>query len=155
MFVNLRQCFLSMIKAYPGGWDAMAAALGMTRDALENRIYERKGQGLLGETERQMQKFSGTTCLAEAIATDAGGVFVKLPDDLSDSNEEMWTKAQQLHVELGRYFASVQKATADGVIDAREQLILNSDEARVHRVMAELHALVRRIYTPQPRREDA
>ena len=33
-----------MIRAFPVGWDAMAGALGMSRDALENRIYERKGQ---------------------------------------------------------------------------------------------------------------
>jgi hypothetical protein len=144
-----------MIKAFPGGWDAMVGALGMSRDALENRIYERKGQGVLVETARQLQAFSGTTHFAEAIATASGGVFVKLPDDLDGDNDEMWSKAQQLQIELGRFFEDVKKATADGVIDEREQAVLDADEARVHKVMAELHALVRRIYTPQPRREAA
>jgi hypothetical protein len=144
-----------MIKAFPGGWDAMAGALGMSRDALENRIYERKGQGVLEQTARQIQKFSGTTFYAEAVATDAGGVFLKLPADAGNDNEEMWVKAQKLQIELGRYFEGVRTATADGVIDAREQVQLADDEARVHRVMAELHALVLRLHTPQPRREEA
>lgn len=154
--MEIRQSLLAMIKAFPGGWDAMVGALGFTsRDALENRIYERKGQGVLVETALQMQKFSNTTHFAEAVAAQSGGTFVRLPDDLSGDNDEMWAKAQQLHIELGRYFNTVKTATADGVIDEREQALLNADEARVHRVMAELHALVRRIYTPQPRREAA
>jgi hypothetical protein len=144
-----------MIKAFPGGWDAMVGALGMSRDALENRIYERKGQGVLVETARQMQKFSNTTHFAEAIATDSGGVFLKLPADAGDDNEEMWVKAQKLQIELGRFFGDVQAATADGVIDAREQAQLAEDEARIHRVVAELHALVLRLYTPRARREEA
>lgn len=41
--VNIRQSYLAMIKNYQGGWDAMAGALGMSRDALVNHIYERKG----------------------------------------------------------------------------------------------------------------
>lgn len=144
-----------MIKKFPGGWDAMAAALGMSRSALENRVYERKGQGLLVETARQLQEFSDTEHFTEALCADRGGVFLKLPADLSDDNEEMWAKAQQLHIELGRFFADVKEATKDGVIDKREQAVLDDDEQRVHRVMAELHAIVRRLYTPQPRREVA
>jgi hypothetical protein len=144
-----------MIKAFPGGWDAIAAALGMSRNALENRVYERKGQGLLVETARQLQEFSDTDHFTEAMCAARGGVFLKLPTDVSDDNEEMWAKAQQLHIELGRFFEDVKKATEDGVIDAREQAVLDDDEARVHKVMAELHALVRRLYTPHPRREVA
>ena len=56
----MRKAYLSMIRAFPGGWDAMAGALGMSRDALENRIYERKGQSVLVETALQMQQFSSS-----------------------------------------------------------------------------------------------
>lgn len=133
----------------------MAAALGMSRSALENRVYERKGQGLLVETARQLQEFSDTDHFTVAMCAARGGVFVKLPADHAGDNEEMWAKAQQLHIELGRFFEDVKKATEDGVIDEREQAALDADELRVHRVMAELHALVRRLYTPQPRREAA
>jgi len=151
--VEIRQCYLSMIKEFPGGWAAIAGALGMSRDALENRVYERKGQGLLADTVHQIQQFSNSDIYAEAVCAMRGGVFVKLPTDRSDDNQEIWARAQQLQIELGRFFEDVKKATANGVIDRREQSVLDDDEARVHRAMAELHALVRRLYTPQPRRE--
>jgi hypothetical protein len=144
-----------MIKAFPGGWDAMAAALGMSRDALENRIYERKGQGLLGETERQMQKFSGTTFYAEAVATDSGGTFIKLPTDLSLDNEVLEAKFRALYVELGQFTKDFNDATADDLIDRREQVLLEADAARVHKILAELLALTFRVYTAQPRAEAA
>lgn len=64
--MNIRKAYLAMIKEYPGGWDAMSAALGMTRDALENRIYERKGQSVLVETALQMQIFSASSHFADA-----------------------------------------------------------------------------------------
>jgi hypothetical protein len=56
-----------MIATYPGGWAAMAAALGMTKDALENCVYERKGQQINVHTAMQLQAFSQTEFFAEAV----------------------------------------------------------------------------------------
>jgi hypothetical protein len=137
-----------MIKAFPGGWDAIVGALGMTRDALENRIYERKGQGVLAETALQMQKFSDTTFFAEAVATASGGVFLKLPGDLSNDNEALMGKFQSLYVELGQFSKDFAEATADDLIDKRERATLEAGAARTHKVLAELLALTLRIYTP-------
>ena len=138
-----------MIKAFPGGWDAIAAALGMSRDALENRIYERKGQGVTVETALQIQAFSQTTCFAEAVATASGGTFIKLPGDLVEDNELLMAKFQSLYTELGQFSKDFSAATADDLIDKREQLILEHDVAQLHKVLAELLALTMRIYAPQ------
>jgi hypothetical protein len=148
--VNFRQSYLSMIRAFPGGWDAIVGALGMSRDALENRIYERKGQGVAVELAMQMQTFAATTHFAEAVATASGGTFVKLPDDMSDANECVMAKSHALYVELGQYFQDITKATADSVIDKGERVILDASAARVHKVMGELHALTLRLYTATP-----
>jgi hypothetical protein len=137
-----------MIKAMSGGWGAMCGALAMSRDAVENRIYERKGQGLLVETALHMQSFSGTTLFAEAIATASGGVFVKLPADIECVNEELGKKWRALYIELGTLTANFEASTADGVIDDREQKVLDAAEARVHRVLSELLALTKRVYRP-------
>ena len=137
-----------MIKAMSGGWGAMCGALAMSRDAVENRIYERKGQGLLVETAMQMQSFSGTTLFAEAIATGSGGVFVKLPGEIECINEEIDKKWRSLYIELGTLARNFEDSTADGVIDDREQKVLDAAEARVHRVLAELLALTRRVFRP-------
>ena len=151
--VNIRQSYLSMIKAFPGGWDAMAGALGMSRDALENRVYERKGQGVTVETALQVQAFSQTTNFAEAIATASGGTFLKLPDDLSEDNELLMSKFQTLYARLGDFSKDFTAATEDDLVDRREQAILEHDAAEIQKVVAELLALTLRIYAPRGGKE--
>jgi hypothetical protein len=146
--LNLRESYLAMIKAMDGGYGAMCGAMAMSRDALENRIYERKGQGLMVDTALMMQSFSQTTMFAEAIATASGGTFVKLPADIECVNEELGKKWRALYIELGTLTSHFEASTADGVIDDREQKVLDAAEARVHRVLAELLALTRRVYRP-------
>lgn len=146
--MDIRTCYLGMIKAMEGGWGAMTGALAMSRDALENRIYERKGQGLQVETALMMQSFSRTTLFAEAVATASGGTFVKLPGDLDFDNEEIGKKWRSLYIELGTMSHHFNEATADDVVDKREQAILDADAARAHRILAELMALTRRVYSP-------
>ncbi|UOD30719.1 hypothetical protein INH39_02945 [Massilia violaceinigra] len=146
--MDLRESYLAMIKAMPGGWGAMCGALAMTRDAVENRIYERKGQSVLVETALAMQSFSSTTLFAESVAVASGGTFVKLPDDLSGGNDILMQKFQQLYAELGRFSQDFAAATEDDIIDKTERRMLEADGARLHKVMAELMALSFRIYCP-------
>lgn len=144
--MEMRKAHVEMIKAYPGGWEAMAAALGMSRPALENRLYERKGQSLLGETSMQIQAFSGTTLYAEAVATASGGTFVLLPEMGECGNDAVLRKFQELYTDLGTFSAHFAEATKDDVIDAGEQKILAADGARLHRVIAQLQALALKVY---------
>jgi hypothetical protein len=145
--VEIRESYLGMIKAMSGGWGAMCGALAMTRDYLENRVYERKGQGLLVETALHMQSFSGTTLFAEAVATASGGVFVKLPADLEFGGEELETKWRCLYKELGTFAHHFEDAIADGEVDKRERSILEGDAARMHKIIEEMIALTLRVYT--------
>lgn len=124
----------------------MSAALGMTRDSLENRIYERRGQSVWTETDLQMQKFSGTTHFAEAIATLSGGTFVKLPCVQHVDNDDLLVKFNELHVELGELSRRFADSTKDGEIDAREEASLRAVGDDIHRTMEELLALTFRIY---------
>ncbi len=143
-----------MIKEFPGGWDAMAGALGMSRDALENRIYERKGQGVLVETALQMQKFSRTTHFAEAVAALSGGTFVKLPE-IEVENEDLLKKFNQLYAELGKFSSDFNLATADEQIDRREEALLRDDADKLHKVLSELVALTLRVYGTRTHAEGA
>lgn len=137
-----------MIKAMPGGWGAMCGALAMTRDAVENRVYERKGQGLLIETAMAMQSFSSTTLFAEAVATASGGVFVKLPEGVVADNDVLMLKFNELYAELGVLSAEFVAATADEVIDKDERRSLEAGAARVHKVLAELQKVMFQVYCP-------
>lgn len=133
----------------------MCGALAMSRDAVENRVYERKGQGVLVETALAMQSFSGTTLFAEAIATASGGTFVKLPADVSGKNDILMNKFQELYTELGQFSKDFAEATADDVIDKGERKMLEADGARLHKVVAELMGLTIRIYCPNGGQEES
>jgi hypothetical protein len=136
--VNLRQAYLQMIKAFPGGWDGMAAALGMTRDALENRIYERKGQSVLVETALQMQAFSQTTCFVDAVAASSGGTFIRLPPADQVGNEDLFAKFRELHVKLGELTAKWSEFTKDDELDDGECAKLSAVRDEIHKTMDEL-----------------
>lgn len=147
--MNLRQAYLKMIRAYQGGWDAMAGALGMSRDALENRIYERKGQGILVETALAMQSFSDGQSFAEAVASLSGGTFIKLPDVGQFGNEEITGKFHDLMEELGAMSREWRSMTKDGVLDDKELLMLNELTDRMHITMDMIRALTIRVYRPE------
>lgn len=124
----------------------MAAALGMSRDALENRIYERKGQSPLVETALQMQAFSSTTFFAEAVAHQSGGVFVKLPDGIHFDQEELLTKFNELYSEIGQLSGDFREFTQDGEIDPKESAQLSEHGQKIHRAVQELLGLAFSIY---------
>lgn len=149
--VEIRKAYLSMIKSFPGGWDAISAALGMSRMCLENRIYERKGQSLLVETAIQMQEFSGTTHFAEAIAEMSGGVFMKLPSNTDHDREELLAKFNELYAELGELSTTFRASIEDGEIDSRERDELTNVGQHIHRKVEELLALTFQIYCRHPK----
>jgi hypothetical protein len=144
--VEIRKSYLAMIREYPGGWDAMSAALGMSRDALENRIYERKGQSVLVETALQMQQFSGSTHFAEAVAQTSGGVFMKFPERSNQDRDELLAKFNELYAELGDLSIKFKASVDDGEIDKRERADLTDVGQHIHRTVEELLALTFQIY---------
>lgn len=145
--MEIRKSYLSMIKAFPGGWDSITGALGMSRDALENRIYERKGQGVQVELALQLQAFAGTTHFAEAVAIKSGGSFVKLPSDLDHCNEALGKKFREVNVRLGAFSKRFDEAIEfDDEIDAKERQELEAIASGMHKAIAELLALSFRVY---------
>lgn len=147
--MDTRESYTKMITAYPGGWLAMAAALGMTKDALENRVYERKGQQINVHTAMQLQAFSQTTFFAEAVCHESGGVFVRLPEFEECDRDELLGKFNQLYAELGRLSEKFSKHTMDGKIDLREKKDLTDTSQKIHRTVQELMVLTFAIYCPR------
>jgi hypothetical protein len=144
--MELRKAYLGMIKSFSGGWDAMCGALAMSRQALENRIYERKGQGVDVELAMQMQAFSGTTLFAEAIASASGGTFVKLPEICSIDNDGLLMKFNALHTKIGLLSQKFAEYTDDDEVDQHERASLNAIGDEIHKATQELLALTFRIY---------
>lgn len=118
---RLRTAYQQMCRTMPGGWPAMAAALGYTKDGLENRVYERKGQAIDVHTAMQMQAMSESTLFAEAIAADSGGVFIPLPTVDAVDDEEIQALYMALVDEVGKLAREWREATRDGEVDAKER----------------------------------
>lgn len=144
--MKIRQAYLQMIRAYQGGWDAMAAALAYSRDALENRIYEKRGQGVLVETAMEMQSLSQTTFFAESVATLSGGTFIKLPALDHIGNEEISAKFHELIEELGEISTEWREMTKDNVLTDGELEKLDSLTNRMHVTLDMIRALTVRVY---------
>ncbi|PFH08123.1 hypothetical protein BCF11_0475 [Collimonas sp. PA-H2] len=144
--MSRRQSYLKMIKAFPGGWDAMAAAMGITRNALENRTYERQGQTMSVDKAMQMQVFSDTALFAQCIAIESGGVFVMLPAPHEIDNEALLSKFNKLYAHIGLLSRRFNEATEDGEIDKRERADLAAIGDEISRHTQELLALTFRIY---------
>ncbi len=123
----MRKAYLGMIRAFPGGWDAIAAALGQTRMALENRIYERKGQGVLVETAMQMQAFSGTTLFAEEVARESNGVFIPIQQFDGISDIELLDAYTAMVEDEGKFASHFREFLRDGKIEPHEYEQLEQD----------------------------
>ena len=119
--MDIRNSYQQMCKAMSGGWAAMAAAMGLSKDGLENRVYERKGQSVDVHEALQMQAFSRTTLFAEAVAAESGGVFIPLPAVDGVDVEEIHTVYMELVDEVGKLAREWREATRDGEVDPKER----------------------------------
>ncbi|RQS88050.1 hypothetical protein DF048_27390 [Burkholderia seminalis] len=136
-----------MCRAFPGGAEAMATALGMSGASLQNRIYEVKGQVLHTEHALAMQTLTGRTDFAEAVARVTGGMFVQLPGlDEQCDNQELLTKFTLILDQLGVLARTHAQAIADGVVDDHEKAELERIAHDAHRHIQELLQLTFRIY---------
>lgn len=136
--MEIRRAYLAMVKEFPGGADALSGALGLSRDAMENRIYERKGQGVLVDTALQMQAFTGTAHFAEAVSRATGGVHLQLPPGLNLDNVDLGGKFHELYAKLGAFSARYAEATSDNEIDRKEKADLTGLVDEIHQTLAEL-----------------
>lgn len=142
--MDLLSAYQEMIKVH--GWTGTAATLGMSRSALEARVYEVKGSGMRVETALLIQAHAGTTHFAQAVAAASGGVFIQLPEGEGVSGEELHGKFHELYVELGRLSATYTAAIADGEINRREREDLEEVAQQMHKTTQELMALMFQIY---------
>lgn len=144
----LRNAYLAMCRAFPGGAEAMAAAIGMpSAAALNNRMYEVKGQRVHVDTALAMQAASRTTLFAEAIARESGGTFVALPHiDEEIDNDELLKKFSQIVEQSGRLARVHTDAIEDGVLDDEELALLRKVADTIHQRVEELLAVTVRVY---------
>lgn len=138
---KIKNSYQEMCRAMNGGWSTMAASLGLSKNALENRVYERKGQSIDVHMAMQMQANSGTAHFAEAIATESGGVFIPLPDSGEIDHEDIQHVYMELVEEVGRLAREWRDATRDGEVDAKERVRLEAIQVAICQRVTQMNTL--------------
>lgn len=142
--VSLRKAYQDMIKVH--GVPDTATLMEMTEDAMDNRVFERRGQAFTVRQSLRLQQISGLTRFAEEIARLSDGRFYKLPSTEHLDNSELLSKWNELYTELGDLSREFESDIQNGVIDDQERARLEAIGERMHRTLEELLALMFRIY---------
>lgn len=143
----LRQLLVSIIRQYPDGWTGAAKHLGLpSSSALENRVYERRGQFLDAPSCIHLQNGVGSKVFAAAVAKMSGGVFVPLPQFETVDNTELLDLFNKLYSELGRLSATFSEAIADNSIDHHERQALTEISHLIHAKLQQLVSVAFLIY---------
>jgi|SRR5471030_313441 len=119
--VDIKATVKAMCKVYPGGRSAMAGALGMTQTQFNNNLYEKNGCRFFEHHELEaMEDISGTSLVAEYYARRRGGMYVDVPKFEELDQVELFRKSIRTAAERGQVDQIIERALADGVIDADE-----------------------------------
>ena len=118
---TMKEVVKAMCKAYPGGRQAMAGALGMSETQFNNNLYEKNGCRFFEVTELEaMEDISNTSFHADYFAKRRGALLVDVPnlDDLD--RVDLFSRAMRTAVARGQVDQIIQKALEDGVIEKHE-----------------------------------
>jgi hypothetical protein len=146
--VELIESYKAMVTAR--GWNGTAGHLGMSKSALEARVYEKKGQGMSVDTALLIQDFSGTKLFAQAVSILSGGVHIQIPQADEVDDDSLLEKFNELYASIGRLSQQFSMATADGEVDHRERAGLIETGNSIHEHIQELLGLTFAIYCRQP-----
>jgi len=142
--MELLTAYQEMIKVH--GWNGTAGTLGLTKSALEARVYEVKGSGMRVDTALLIQSYAGTKHFAQAVAHASGGVYVDLPTAECAHGEDLEAKFHEVVGELGTLSKTYAEAKKDGEIDARERAKLEDIIQQMHKLLQELQGLMFFVY---------
>ncbi|MGP3593089.1 YmfL family putative regulatory protein [Vagococcus sp. WN89Y] len=142
------------ISELPGGYAEAAEWLGVTEDALFNRLRAGGDQIFPMGWAMVLQQASGKKHIADAVSRQSNSVNVPLVeiDDVgnADINQRMMESIEW----IGRHSEYLRKATADGVIDAAEREQIEENSYQVMAKWQEHLTLLYRVFCA-PEKSDA
>ncbi|MFC3191091.1 YmfL family putative regulatory protein [Pseudocitrobacter faecalis] len=139
----------------PGGYAEAAEWLGVTENALFNRLRVDGDQIFPLGWAMVLQRAGGVNHIADAVAFHTNGVFVKLPEIEQMGNEELLTKFSELLSALGRFAQYHNESTSDGVLDSEENKRMKAKGYRVQALVAEIMVVTEMLFGEGDARECA
>ncbi|XBS71130.1 YmfL family putative regulatory protein [Acerihabitans sp. KWT182] len=142
------------IAALPGGYAEAAEWLGITENAIFNRLRTDGDQIFPLGWALVLQQASDTKYIADAVSRASNSVNVPLVDIESIDNADINERLMESVEWIGKHSERVRQAIADGVIDAGERQDLDETSYQVMRKWQEHISLLYRVYCP-PEKVDA
>lgn len=142
------------ITELPGGYSEAAEWLGVTENALFNRLRADGDQIFPLGWAMVLQRAGGSNHIANAIARHSNGVFVPLADVEEIENGDINQRLMESVEWIGKHSQYVRKATADGVIDAQERAQIEENSYQVMAKWQEHLTLLFRVFCA-PEKGDA
>jgi len=136
------------ITSMPGGYAEAAEWLGITENALFNRLRLEGDQIFPMGWALVLQQASGTKYIADAVSRQSNSVNVPMVEiedvDNADINERLMESVEW----IGKHSAYLRKATEDGVIDAAEREQIEENSYQVMAKWQEHLTLLYRVFCP-------
>jgi hypothetical protein len=137
-----------------GGYAEAAEWLGVTENALFNRLRADGDQIFPLGWAMVLQRAGGSNHIANAIARHSNGVFVPLADIEDVDNADINQRLMESIEWIGKHSQYLRKATADGVIDQAEREQIEENSYQVMAKWQEHLTLLFRVFC-QPEKSDA
>ena len=136
------------ITSMPGGYAEAAEWLGITENALFNRLRLEGDQIFPMGWAMVLQQASGTKYIADAVSRQSNSVNVPMVEiedvDNADINERLMESVEW----IGKHSAYLRKATEDGVIDAADREQIEENSYQVMAKWQEHLTLLYRVFCP-------
>lgn len=107
--------------AYPGGIAALAVRMGKSQHVLQNKVNPNNETHHLNiEEAAQLADLADSDDIAKAFAERRNMVCIRLAEFDGVSDMELLDLFLKMETRKGAWFAAVQKALSDGVVDPQE-----------------------------------
>ncbi|WP_158138685.1 YmfL family putative regulatory protein [Vibrio metschnikovii] len=125
--VNKKEMINKTIAGVTGGKEVVAAFLGMSVDAFNNHLYEKKGQRFFSIDELvEMSEFTNTPYIADYFASRVNHIVTEIPEVAELDSVDMFDCHLHLNAVKGLLDKTIEEAKEDGVFDEKERKSIRS-----------------------------
>ncbi|POW56611.1 YmfL family putative regulatory protein [Pantoea sp. PSNIH6] len=136
------------ITSMPGGYAEAAEWLGITENALFNRLRLEGDQIFPMGWAMVLQQASGTKYIADAVSRQSNSVNVPMVEIEDVENADINERLMESVEWIGKHSSYLRKATEDGVIDAAEREQIEENSYQVMAKWQEHLTLLYRVFCP-------
>lgn len=137
-----------IITSLPGGYAEAATWLGVTENALFNRLRPDSNQIFPIGWLMVLQNAGGNTHFADAVSRQSNSVNVRLPEVEEIENADINQRLMESIEYIGRHSELVRRATENGEIDEAERRALDDNSYQVIAKFQEHILLLYSVFCP-------